>query len=146
MCEILYPIIMKKSIIFFLLIFLFSTEYSLAQNAPRDIVEHFFNIFELKGPSIAIDSIFATNKYAGYQSSEVKDLKNRITQSLPLLGVYHGAELLETKNAGNSLMAFVYIAKYDRTPIVFKLVFYKPNDYWMIQDLTFNTEFESYLK
>lgn len=120
--------------------------YSYGQNSPIDISSKFFELYKNAGPNQAVDYIFSTNKYASESQKEISNIKTKLQENAPLFGKYTGYELLNTKTAGNDLQLLTFIVKHDHLPLVFKLLFYRPQDTWEIQDFTFATDIDSILK
>ena len=130
-------------IAFFLISF---SQIAFGQLAPKEISTKFFDIFKQEGPSQAVDYLFSTNKYSEESKKDINSIKDKLRDNGPAFGAYSNYELLSTKMAGKDLELLTFIVKYDRLPLVFKLLFYKPADEWRIQDLTFDTNLEVMLK
>lgn len=122
-----------------------SSIYSYGQTSPIDISNRFFELYKTAGPNQAVDYIFSTNKYASESQKEISNIKTKLQENAPLFGKYTGYELLNTKTAGKDLQLLTFIVKHDHLPLVFKLLFYRPQDTWEIQDFTFATDIDNIL-
>ena len=49
-------------------------------------------------------------------------------------GAYKGFELVRQETAGQSLMRFTYVAKYEKAPMRWRFIFYKSDKGWVITD------------
>jgi len=135
----------RKYLLSFCILFLF-TRHVFGQTVPLEIANKFFSTYNNVGPSNAIDSLFTTNVYAADFKKEVDALKNKIQENLSSIGKFTGYQLLETKSAGKDLILLVFIAKHERLPLIFKMLFYKPLDKWEIQDLSFDNNVDEVLR
>ena len=72
------------------------------------------------------------------QSKEqIDNLKSQLIGTTQLLGDYYGYEFLAKKKI-NQLELHTYFIKYDRQPLRFTILFYKPNDQWRLQNFSFD--------
>jgi hypothetical protein len=61
------------------------------------------------------------------------------------LGEYYGYELITEKRAGESYIIKSFLAKYERQPLRFNFVLYKPNTKWVLQNLSFDVDVDEEL-
>lgn len=130
---------MKKTILFIVLTF--SLTLIFAQNKPEDVTGKFFELYEKDGAAKAIEYIFDNNKYMDKNSDVLAQIQSRLSQLVTLVGTYNGYELMESKYLGQSYLQQIFILKYDRQPIKFIFLLYKPKDVWQIQNLRFDDKF-----
>lgn len=130
---------MKKTIFFIVLIFSLTSIF--AQNKPEDVTGKFFALYEKDGAAKAIEYIFDNNKYMDKNSDVISQIQARLNQLVTLVGNYNGYELMESKYLGESYLQQIFILKYDRQPIKFIFLLYKPKDLWQIQNLRFDDKF-----
>jgi hypothetical protein len=130
---------MKKTIFFIVLIFSLTPIF--AQNKPEDVTGKFFELYEKDGAAKAIEYIFDNNKYMDKNSDVLTQIQSRLSQLVTLVGTYNGYELMESKYLGQSYLQQIFILKYDRQPIKFIFLLYKPKDVWQIQNLRFDDKF-----
>lgn len=116
-----------------------------AQNSEKDIPEKFFTIFE-NDPLKAIDYVFSTNKWMERNIDGIENLKNKYKDLLPLIGEYYGYEKITEKNVGENLVLISYLLKYDRQPIRFTFVLYRPDKTWQIQNFNFDDNIDDELE
>ncbi|MFT4838563.1 MAG: hypothetical protein ACI9IZ_001581 [Nonlabens sp.] len=129
---------MIKKITLLTLIFFTITFNDLkAQTSEKEITTEFFKIFN-SDPLKAMDYAFSTNKWMGRNEDAVANLKNQFKNLLPLVGDYYGYELITEKTIGESYKLASYMIKYDRQPLRFTFIFYKPNNKWQLQNLKYD--------
>lgn len=108
-----------------------------AQKSKTDIPEEFFRIYE-SDPLKAIDYVFSTNTWMERNIDGVENLKNKYKDLLPLIGEYYGYEKITEKNVGENLVLMSYLLKFDRQPIRFTFIMYRPDKNWQIQNFNFD--------
>lgn len=126
----------------FILFLLFILSQSHAQTSSKEITDAFFVKYQ-KDQMQAIDFAFSTSKYINTKSESIIDLKNKLKNLIELCGDYKGYELITEVALGQSLKSASYIIKYDRQPIRFLFSFYKPDDKWVVQDFSFDTDLDT---
>lgn len=138
---------MKKIIFAFLVIFAsltISTNLK-AQSTPEELMEAFFTIFN-EDVNLAIDHLFATNPMIDPSQQGIKSIKERLELSRKLLGNYHGYEIIDVYQAGDSYRKYVYSLKYERQPVKFIVVLYKPDQKWKVQNINFQDDIDTEFK
>lgn len=120
--------------------------YGQKQTTPEEIVLKFFTIYKTDSISNAITYLFTTNKYAADVQPDITNLKDKLYSTHLAMGRYTGYSLLSTKNIGNDIILMTYIVKYQKLPLFFKFLFYRPEGSWQIQDLGFDNKIDAELK
>jgi hypothetical protein len=118
---------------------------SFGQTTSEEIIEHFFQVYK-KDPSAAVDDFFSHNKWISGKKDDVTNLKVQLKNWIDQVGEYHGYELITEKSIGNSYKLFSYLIKYDREPIRFMFLLYKPADTWQTQSFSFNHNMDDELE
>lgn len=113
-------------------------------NNPDDIVNAFFSKYE-KDKMEALNYLFSSNKWMDKSKEQIDNLKNQLIGTTQLLGEYYGYELLAKKKV-NQLELHTYFVKYDRQPLRFTILFYKPNDKWRLQNFSFDDNLDGELE
>jgi hypothetical protein len=113
-----------------------------AQAKPEDIAEKFFMLFEEKSTDAAIDYVFATNKWLYGEKTTQENIKAQLKKGIAIIGQYYGYELISKKVLSESYVSLHYMLRYDRQPIQFIFIMYKPNQNWQIQNLKFDDRLE----
>lgn len=132
---------MKRNSIIVLLMFL--AQIALSQDEPREIVTKFFNAYEKDGASMALDNLYATNKWMQRATDAFTNLKSQLNGlNEDYVGQYYGYELIGEKKLANSYMLLSYLVKFDRQPIRYTFQFYKPNDKWVIYSFKFDANID----
>jgi len=118
-----------------LLMFLLSIS---AQNSTRDITDKFFNLYN-EDPGKAIEYGFSTNKWVMEKNmAAVENVRLKLLNLITLIGEYRGYELITEEIIGESLKLQSYMMKYDRQPIRFTFIFYRPSDSWVVQNFQYD--------
>jgi len=112
-----------------------------AQTSEKEIPIEFFRIFKTE-PMKAMDYAFSTNSWMERNIDGVESVKAKFKDILPLIGDYYGYEMITEKKIGNNLKLISYILKYDRQPIRFTFVLYKPQDKWQVQNLNWDVDLD----
>ena len=111
---------------------------SYAQSNPEDIINKFFDLYKNKGSDMAVDYVFSTNKWMDKNQDVVIEMKMRLKKAINIIGNYYGYELITKKSLGQSYLLYSYVVKYERQPIQFTFILYKPDKSWQIQNLRFD--------
>jgi hypothetical protein len=114
----------------------------LSQQKPEDITEKFFQLYEEKSSDDAIDYVFATNKWLFGEKTSQDNIKAQLKKGIAIIGQYYGYELISKKALSESYVSLHYMLRYDRQPIQFIFIMYKPNQNWQIQNLKFDDRLE----
>ncbi|MFH2142070.1 MAG: hypothetical protein ABIJ97_06595 [Bacteroidota bacterium] len=131
---------MKK--IISIIILLFSLSFVYSQSSPEELTSKFFELYQKEGASKAVEYVFSTNKYMDKNSDILVQIQSRLNQLVNLVGNYNGYELVQSKYIGESYLQQSFMLKYDRQPIKFIFLLYKPKDVWQIQNLRFDDKFD----
>lgn len=127
----------------FLILFFLTTNFTKAQSSINEITNEFFKVYE-KNPQKAVDYIFSTNNWMSKEKNyDVENVKSQLLNFTGLVGDYYGYEKITEKSLGESLKLVSYIIKYDRQPIRFTFLFYKPKDVWKIQNFKFDDNLDA---
>ncbi|MEQ6121136.1 hypothetical protein [Reichenbachiella sp. MALMAid0571] len=133
---------MKNLII---IIALFSSINCFAQNSPSGIINTFFNKYENEGSNIALDYLFSTNKWMGDSKTQIDNIKLNLSGTLELIGNYYGYEEIILSSIGNDFKLYTFLVKYDRQPLRFSILLYKPNDTWRLQNFSYDDNLDEEL-
>jgi hypothetical protein len=134
------PAVMKTILrhFFACVVIALSLNYVRAQEVPETVTERFFELFHAQGVDDAVDYVFATNKWLTSEKAVIENIKLQLKKGISILGQYYGYELIEKKSLGESYVLLSYMLKYDRQPIQFMFILYRPNNAWQIQNLKFD--------
>ena len=115
-----------------------STSHLKAQSTTEEILDKFFTSYQAS-PQAAVDYIFGTNKWMVDRNKDgIASVKTKLASFLELVGEYYGYELITEKSVGESYKLVSYMIKYDRQPLRFTFVFYKPKDTWQVQNFKYD--------
>ncbi|MEN8788271.1 MAG: hypothetical protein ABF293_07120 [Flavobacteriaceae bacterium] len=128
-----------------LFLFLLSFQGLEAQRTDKEITDEFFKLYAIE-PMKAFDYAFATNQWLTRNPDAVDNLKNQYNNLLPLIGNYHGYELIAEKNIGGNLKLASFMVRYDRQPIRLSFVLYRPDDRWQVQNLKYDDRLSNELE
>jgi hypothetical protein len=117
-----------------------------AQSTTDEMTKEFFSIYG-ESPQNAVDYIFNTNKWMAEKNMEgIENLKGQLNILLGQVGGYCGHEKITEKSLGESFKLISYMIKYDRQPVRFTFIFYKPKDNWEIQNFQFDDNLDDELE
>ncbi len=117
--------------------FLLPSKKLFAQEQLNHYGEQFFSIYK-NSPMDAADYLFKTNKWFEKNQESVSTVKYQLRNALEILGEYNGYEEITEKSIGESYVLRSYLVKYDRQPLRFTFIFYKPKDNWILQNFKFD--------
>ena len=121
-----------------LILIVLSSNSVIGQTTTENITTDFFKLYE-KSPQKAVEYIFATNKWMMDRNKDgIEKVKIQLNNFVGLLGDYYGYEKIAEKSVGESYKLVSYMIKYDRQPIRFTFIFYKPKDKWQVQNFQFD--------
>lgn len=127
-----------------LLLFICTTKAQVQEQNPTDISKKFFEIYAAK-PLDAIDYLFADVKKIKQVSDDITAIKKNLKMTIDQDGVNNGYELITEKNVGANLKLQSYMVKYDKQPVRFIFIYYRPKDVWKIYTFQFNTNMDEEL-
>lgn len=134
-----------RKFLLFIIAFIFTVTAS-SQTTPRDISAKFFEVYKQDGSDKALDYLFSNTNYATEISEGIEDIKRQLKKSVGLIGKYYGVDLLTTKTAGPNLTMLTFLVRHDREPLVFYLMFYKPNNKWQMQNFKYGNSIDNELE
>lgn len=140
---------MCKIFIQIILISFISHGSLMAQETPIKLVETFFEQYKNHGISVALDTLYSTNKWVNKSQDMIVQLKSKMQMELEnvdFIGEMHGYETIVIKSLNSSFKLYSYLVKYDRQPIRFTFQFYKPKDDWMIYSFQYDGELSNELE
>ncbi len=107
---------------------------------PKVHLENFFHELERDSIASGFASLFSTNPYLqNVEQMEKLVLEYGVTKKL--LGKYYGYEILKEYIMGSCLVQYFVLAKYERQPMRFRFVFYKPTDKWVLHTFKYDDKF-----
>jgi hypothetical protein len=110
-----------------------------------EIVSIFFKTYE-ETPQKAIEDIFNSNKWLNFEKHQKDTVFLKLNNLINQLGSYQGYETIKSINVGKSYRVISAIAKYDRQPLRFNFILYKPLNKWQVQNFNFDVNTESELE
>jgi len=109
------------------------------------IVSVFFKDYE-SNPEKAIENIFKSSKWLELNKTQSDTVFFKLKNIVDQLGKYRGYETIKSINVGKSYKIISTIAKYDRQPIRFNFILYKPVELWQVQNFNYDLNIESELE
>ena len=105
---------------------------------PETIIDNFFKVYKKEGARAAVDMIYTYGDSSMQQSREyVRDTFAHT--AAPMGGTILGNEQINRVAVAPSLVGYTYLVKYTYAPMRITFLFYKPNDKWMVQHFSFDT-------
>ena len=135
---------MRKTLIVAVISFFSSGAFT--QSTPTEITDRFFTLYKLGDSDKAIDFLFTNTPYANEIAEGIDDVKRKLKKNISQIGNFYGADLLTSKTASLNLIMFTYLVRHDREPLVFSLMFYKPNDKWHLQNFKYKNSSDEELE
>lgn len=120
-----------------LILSLFFSNVSIAQSSPQDITRKFFALYKAGDSDKAIDYIFSNNPYSNDIAEGIEDVKRQLKKLIGQIGNYYEADLLGTKTAGANVILYSFLVRHDKQPLIFNIMFYKPNEKWQMQSFKY---------
>jgi hypothetical protein len=135
---------MKKTIL--ITAFVFISFLSFGQTGPEDILSSFFKEY-VDNPSKAVEEIYETNPWSMRIKDGIETMKNEVNKyTEDYVGKYYGYEVITKKQLGESFVLYAYEVKYDREPMRFTFIFYKPNKKWTLCSFKIDSDLDEELK
>ncbi len=108
------------------------------QDHAQEIIDQFFEEYFVS-PDDAIYNAFATNKWMMEDSRDAIDnVVFQLKNFIDLIGNYNGFEKIREKDLTTSLKFYTYLVKYERQPLRFTFLLYKPSEKWQLQNFKFD--------
>ena len=114
-----------------------------AGKTPQQMIDIFFNLHDTRSTPAALDYLFANNPYIYEKQDIVNQLKEKLRTAESLFGKKYGQALIQSRQTGDTIQMITYLVKYDRQPLRFTFVFYKPNDRWLTFQFNFDDPLDS---
>lgn len=132
---------MKQFLIMSLLVL---TSYAQAQDndgESRKLIETFFTTYEKSNVEKALDELFSTNVYFSMvPSHNIDEMKKKLVTLIESIGEYCGYEIIAKKTIGKSMIHYSCIVNYERQPLRYTFILYKPKDSWVLYNFQFDAE------
>lgn len=122
------------------------TKFCFSQTTPQEITSKFFEVYKQGDTDKALDYLFSNTSYAKEISDGIEDVKRQLKKTAGQIGTFYGADLLTTKTAGVHLVMLTYLVRHDREPLVFNILFYKPNNKWQMQNFKYGNSIDDELE
>jgi len=134
------------SIMFAVVILLISCNKQSKQEEYNNYSKNFFSKYETEGVDKAVNYIFSTNPLINPDDEQIVNLKKDLKEAAGLLGEYSGYGLITTKKATDNYVYCSYLVRYNRQPLRFSFIYYKPKDKWILHKFTFDNDVEKELE
>ncbi|MDX1285306.1 MAG: hypothetical protein R3182_09845 [Draconibacterium sp.] len=130
-----------KKIIFFTLLFLSNTVFAKELKSENDI-RKFSDMFMAYITKEQVSKAFDTAKPNWpIPKVEIDGLANTVQQQWPIISNRFGKsieyEFVRKERIGKSFLRYYYLHKFSNHAIYWKIDFYKPNNAWIINTITF---------
>ncbi|MCE7058075.1 hypothetical protein LZF95_25560 [Algoriphagus sp. AGSA1] len=110
---------------------------------PEKINERFFDLYDSKGPSEALEFVFSTNDWI--DQNQTSEVKNKLIKLIKQLGDYQGQEVVSKRSISEDYLLYSFLIKYDRQPIRYLFIYYKPKNKWQLQNFQYDDNLETEL-
>ncbi|MEO9887902.1 MAG: hypothetical protein ABJR05_01160 [Balneola sp.] len=133
-----------KKILLFLITTIFNVN-AFSQKSPDILIDQFATNLAEVSADTAVTQLFSTNQWMSRNLDATDQVSRQLSNTLPLIGNFIGKELITKKQVGTSLVLYSYLFKYERQPIRFNFVFYKPTDEWVIYKFNYDDKLDDEL-
>lgn len=118
---------------------------SFCQNSPESFITSFFEQYKSdRGEALA--NLYKTNPWISRHSDAILNIINEVEKLTPdYVGTYYGNKIILQKQLSNSMKLYSYLVKYDRQPIRFTFIFYKPEDTWRLFSFSLDSNLDDEL-
>lgn len=131
---------MKK---IFLILLVFVSVSTFAQNEPDDIIKKFFDFYETDSPEKAVEYIFSTSKWMSDSKDQIENVKTRLDRAIEQIGLYKGFNKISSKSIGDlHLTKTIILVRHERQPLRFNFTLYQAEDKWAIYNFSFDDSFD----
>ncbi|HRG39207.1 MAG TPA: hypothetical protein PK289_11810 [Bacteroidia bacterium] len=103
------------------------------------ITQTFFKTYK-DDPTKAYGDLFENNKWMKDRKSDIETIKIKLADFINGMGEYYGFEPITEKSIGESYVLKSFLIKYERQPVRFTFILYRPNEIWQIQNFTYDTK------
>lgn len=103
------------------------------------MVERFFNLYEGESVSAAMDYLNSSNPWIAMNSSGSEKLEELVSD----FGKFYGFEYIKKGCINNRYSIISCMVIYERQPLRFSFILYKPKDEWRFQSFRFDNDLES---
>lgn len=131
-------------IVFFTLINMCCTSGDSDEN--KEIIESFFEKLENNESDQAVDLLFSTNKWISTDDEQIVAIKSQLRNTVNQLGKFNSYESINKTSINDNLIQYSFLAKYDRQPLRFTMVFYRASKEWQVQNFHYDYDFIDELK
>ena len=121
-----------KKIIFIFLTVLLSNNLLIGQT-PEIYAKSFMKDVKTRGFETALK--YALKDSVMSLPSKIEKITQQYNNQRAKLGKYYGAEEIITENKIECFVVKTYILKFENSPAQLNLVFYKPNDKWLLHNI-----------
>ncbi len=125
----------------FLFLFLFFHIPLSSNEVPEKIVSNFYSLYNERGIEPAIDYLFSNNPVLYSKGESIHNLKQTILNIEKVLGKINSYSVLKNVDVNDSLKVIITFVKYEKQPLRFLFVFYKPDKKWMTYRFEIDTSF-----
>ena len=129
----------KLSVLVFILSL--SSNTTTGQTSTKEITDKFFSLYATD-PVKALDYGFSTNKWMERKQDDLDNVRTKMKNLVAVLGEYYGFEQLSEKTTGEHLKMVTFIVRYDREPLRFTFLFYKPKDIWRLNNFSYDEDLD----
>ena len=107
----------------------------------EQIATRFFDLLSEGKSDEALDWLMKTNPYTDRLVDAIAQTKSTLGTTTKLMGNYRDSSLVFGKKFGDRVVYLYYLAAFERQPVKFEFLCYKPYEKWVIQNLYFSDKF-----
>lgn len=108
----------------------------------QEIIANFFDLVAQNQAELAVERIFA-DMSSWVPRDSIIQIRQQLLSLNQYLGNFIGYEYLGFVKLSERYAIDHYFCYYDRQPILYEFTLYRPNTNWRVQNINFQSEFES---
>lgn len=117
-----------------------------AQNNPQQLLDKFFSLYQKEGSASALDYLFSSNIYLSQNQDGLEKIKQQLQGLIDVIGAYKDFELHDQNNFGSNFQMYRYVVRYQRQPLLFTFILYRPDNEWLFQNFLYDPNLDELLK
>ena len=108
----------------------------------QEIIDIFFDLIARNEAEAAVEMIFS-DMGSWVPRDSILQVRQQLLSLNQYLGHFIGYEYLGDVKLSGRYVIDNYFCYYDRQPILYEFTFYRPDAKWRVQNINFQSEFES---
>lgn len=112
----------------------------------QEQVKMFFDKIDRGQFKEALEELYSRNPWASQLQDQLNKLKGQFITLPDMAGAVHSHDLLIEQDLSDRYVLLWYVVSFDRAPLSFRFVFYKPKDSWVIYYFEYQDDLQALAK